>query len=398
MERIMSTIGSHAPSRVLCVLIAVSAVFGSMLALSPASTNAAVVRTGGVVMNAPAGYRLRQPSGDAFVLSSSTTSITFFRVAGQGNAAAVGAAVRASWPKAGALSTSGGVSRFTAPNGRNSSLVVARAAKGAGAKSGQVDVFRMSVRSASRSRAAATWRAPNTKQQRSLLNLFAKRTAQPLANKLEGDLPMKSCSAGGATAQIPYVTGFGCDGAKGSFTTGKAGYGFASLGVPVYVQTIPTLGGTPVAAPFTTPEAAMKDVWPLYNKYFLGVTITNVTTLPIPGTEGIISGIPSQMVAWSATIAGAKYDGLAISAYLNAYTEGASWYWYSSVIGVDRAAPQGTGNAMLKTWSTWDASVAIRERLANIQATLASTATPASGIDPDAFQRAQDNWSSYIRD
>ncbi len=420
----------------------------AIAAVAQTTAAAQVLTAGGVSIDAPAGYTLTTTASGSFLLSSDTRRVTFVRVQSGQPLAGVGAAVYAAVTTHDSPPTTTADSySFTMAESGSRYQVLVKPAAGAGSAAGQFDVLRVGARTADAAPGPAgpatktktparcrgrivkvkgkaakcvlkkvvkkvvkkpvrkshaidgAFRPPDTTELTDVLGLLGKRTAQPVV-PAGLPLPMRDCQAPGAHAQVIDIPGVGCDGAKGSFLWGADGYGSVHLGQPFLVNTPANqFPSGPIVATWSSPAQAFADVWPQELKDYSGVTATVTSVTPIPGTENFIPGSPSGLVSFHATVTGAKtveVDGIALSAYIDSFNGGVTWNWYSSVIAVFKGAPPGTGNALMTTWQSLDASAGIRDRLAAIAETIRTTQAPGGPIDPTVFQRTVDNFGAYL--
>jgi hypothetical protein len=208
---------------------------------------------------------------------------------------------------------------------------------------------------------------------------------------------------GSASGQVPADPSFACSGTNGAVECYSA-KGEATLGIAATICPPGSLsaayGICPVVAPFTNDAAAaFQAVWP---------RVRNLA--PQNGTVGAEQVLVSQPVSVPGyTSAAMLYSHFTLNgtpwtgAFLVALTPGTGadyWLMYVSGISIPDSDDSSYGQALVKTWSSWDSTNAIDGRLAQIDADADATAGIVQSVNDfrqAVHTEANEAWDAYVR-
>ncbi len=218
----------------------------------------------------------------------------------------------------------------------------------------------------------------------------------------EAPIPLKpfTTADGSARATVPDAPGWVAGGSQGIVEGGHPDLGSYAFGVPAgffeYCFFPPCPG---IQAPFMGARQAVEQAWPLWLNQ-AGANVSDMRVVgQVPNSTGVLgSGMDSGMFQVSF-----NSNGKPGSAYVIAgtFTTGEGfWYLYHSYIAAYNGVPGSVGDALLRTWQSWDPSVNQAERRAQTFVTQQETTQiiqSASEYRRRVFEKTNYNWSAYIR-
>jgi len=259
-------------------------------------------------------------------------------------------------------------------------------------------------------RAVAIASARVGNSQRSLFSRIARgaRGIRPVAlpttttQEQEAPIPLKAFTTadGGATAMVPDAPGWVAGGAQGIVEGGHPDLGSYAFGV---------LGGFALPnacfpfkcdareVPFMSVRPALEQAWPLWLQG-AGVNVTGVQVVSeIPGSAGLL-GFDSGMFQFRFQANGKAGTGYAIAGVFS--VGDGTWRLYYSYIAAYDGVSGTVGDALLRTWQSWDPSVNQAERRKQTIITQQETTAiiqSASEYRRRVFEKTNYNWDAYIR-
>jgi hypothetical protein len=261
-------------------------------------------------------------------------------------------------------------------------------------------------------RAVATASARVGSSQRSLFSRIARgaRGIRPVAlpttttQEQEAPIPLKSFTTadGSAKAMVPDAPGWVAGGEKGTIQGYHPEQGSYAFGVlvgafePGWCFEFPC---QTIEAPFMPVRSALEQVWPFWlNK--AGGNVSNIQVASeIPGSAGLLgSGVNSGMFQVSFAANGKPGIGYIIAG--TAQFEPGLWYLYYSYIAAYNGVPGTVGDALLRTWQSWDPSADQARRQQETIITQQETTAiiqSASEYRRRVFEKTNYNWDAYIR-
>lgn len=204
-----------------------------------------------------------------------------------------------------------------------------------------------------------------------------------------------------ARAQVPADASFNCTGTKGALEC-YSPKGEATLGVPATIcppgSTFGLYYSCPVTAPLSDPATVMTQIWPRVRN--LASQFGTVGGVTIERSQPVdMAGFSAEMFLVRFTRDGQPWNG----AFLIAVTPNTGaeyWLMYFSGVAVPDGDDSSFGQALIETWSSWNPSAAIDQRLTSISDSLKATTETIRSVD--AFRQAvhevaNANWNAYIR-
>jgi hypothetical protein len=261
------------------------------------------------------------------------------------------------------VSRSRGARRYTAEvlvGGRREAFVVTR--------SGSTVAVTTGTSTASRPLALATLRAIAA----SARGGYALRppkaaTAKPLA------LRSYRAPDGGATAQVPAGSGWNVQSSQGALqVVGAKGSLLLGYSINIFLpSSIPpgTSAGPALVSPYLSAAAALTGFWPR-----LADGVTNIVVRRLVRDGPLPSFTSSGLFQIDYRYRGRPWTGIALvgtddpQKYSNFV-----WNLYFSGIGVPAGSTSAVGDALLRTWRSWDPSGAIAARTAQARQLIAET-------------------------
>jgi hypothetical protein len=239
---------------------------------------------------------------------------------------------------------------------------------------------------------------------RSARNLRSVKLPTSVGQEQEAAIPLKpfTTADGSAKAMVPDAPGWVAGGSQGIIEGGHPDLGSYAFGV---------LGGfaepgacfpftcDAIEAPFMPVHPALEQAWPLWLNR-AGANVSNLRVVSqVPNSAGVLGpGMDSGMFQVSFLSNGKPGTAYVIAGTFT-FGEGI-WYLYYSYIAAFVGVPGSVGDALLRTWQSWDPSVNQAERRAQTFVTLQETTQiiqSASEYRRRVFEKTNYNWSAYIR-
>jgi hypothetical protein len=239
---------------------------------------------------------------------------------------------------------------------------------------------------------------------RSARNLRSVKLPTSTAQEQEAAIPLKpfTTADGSAKAMVPDAPGWVSGGSQGVVEGGHPDLGSYAFGV---------LGGfaepgacfpftcDAIEAPFMPVRPALEQAWPLWLNR-AGASVSNLRVVSqVPNSAGVLGpGLDSGMFQVSFLSNGKPGTAYVIAGTFN-FGEGI-WYLYYSYIAAFVGVPGSVGDALLRTWQSWDPSVNQAERRAQTFVTLQETTQiiqSASEYRRRVYEKTNYNWDAYIR-
>jgi len=217
-------------------------------------------------------------------------------------------------------------------------------------------------------------------------------------------IPLKpfTTADGSAKAMVPDAPGWVAGGEKGIIQGYNPEQGSYAFGVlvgafePGWCFEFPCQS---IEAPFMPVRPALEQVWPFWlNKAGGNVSSIQVTS-EIPGSAGLLgSGISSGMFQVNFVANGKPGIGYVIAG--TAQFEPGLWYLYYSYIAAYNGVPGTVGDALLRTWQSWDPSAdqarRQQETIITQQETMAIIQS-SNEYRRQVYEKTNYNWDAYIR-
>jgi hypothetical protein len=220
----------------------------------------------------------------------------------------------------------------------------------------------------------------------------------------EPPIPLKpfTTADGSAKAMVPDAPGWVAGGEKGIIQGYHPEQGSYAFGVlvgafePGWCFEFPC---QTIEAPFMSVRPALEQVWPFWlNKAGGNVSSIQVTS-EIPGSAGLLgSGISSGMFQVSFVANGKPGIGYVIAG--TAQFEPGLWYLYYSYIAAYNGVSGTVGDALLRTWQSWDPSADQARRQQETIITQQETTAiiqSANEYRRAVYEKTNYNWSAYIQ-
>ncbi len=211
-----------------------------------------------------------------------------------------------------------------------------------------------------------------------------------------------------ATAEVP--SGFHCTGKIGQIECTEPAHGELEYGIGAPVCTAgmekaliaeqlePSL--CPVIAPFMeNPADAATTIWPgLLDKYenakIEDVTVTSTTTEQMPGWNAALEILSFKRE-------GAPWTGAMFAATTANTGSPEEWLFYYSEISVPNSDNSSYGQALAKSWSTFNPSAAEQQRTSEAEKDMQGTAgviKEVGDFKQAVADEADQQWDEYIRE
>jgi hypothetical protein len=235
-------------------------------------------------------------------------------------------------------------------------------------------------------------------------NLRALGLPTKTTQEQEAEIPLKAFTTadGSAKAMVPDAPGWVAGGSQGIVEGGHPDLGSYAFGVlggffePGSCFFPPCPG---VQAPFMPVAQALEQAWPLWLNQ-AGANVSDLKVVSqVPGSAGVLgSGIDSGMYQVS-FLSNGKPGVAYVMAGVFTFGEGI-WYLYYSYIAAYVGVPGSVGDALLRTWQSWDPSVDQAKRQAQTFVTLQETTQiiqSANEYRRSVYEKTNYNWDAYIR-
>ncbi len=260
------------------------------------------------------------------------------------------------------------------------------------------------VASATAKRIGKAQRRLFARMARSARNLRPVGLPTSTTQEQEAPIPLKpfTTADGSAKAMVPDAPGWVAGGAQGIVEGGHPDLGSYAFGVVAGFFEPGTCLFPPcpgIFVPFMPVGQALEQAWPLWLNQ-AGANVSNLRVVSqVPNSAGLLGpNFDSGMfqVAFDS-------NGKGGSAYVIAgvFTVGdGTWRLYYSYIAAYNGVPGTIGDALLRTWQSWDPSVNQSERQAQTFVTLQETTQiiqSASEYRRRVFEKINYNWDAYIR-
>lgn len=362
---------------------------------------------GGFRIDAPAGYRLRLHKG-GYEIAGNAGQMTLLAVKTGGSTRSVAEALLGGALPATPNSDQFGL-RVPLKGGGSAEVYfdkapggVAVTALAAGKKRRGKGNRARPMASASAGKIGQGQRRLFARMARTARNLRAVGLPTKTTQEQEAAIPMKPFTTpdGSAKAMVPDAPGWVASGSKGIVEGGHPDLGsfaFGVLGGFFEYCFFPPCPG--VQAPFMPVRPALEQAWPAWLNQ-AGANVSNLRIVSeVPGSAGVLGpGIDSGMFQVSFLSNGKP--GLAY-VMAGTFTTGEGfWYLYYSYIAAYVGVPGNVGDALLRTWQSWDPSVNQAERQAQTFVTLQQTSEiiqSASEYRRKVYEKTNYNWDAYIR-
>ena len=207
---------------------------------------------------------------------------------------------------------------------------------------------------------------------------------------------------GSAKAMVPDAPGWVAGGSQGiveGYHPEQGSYAFGVLGGFALPGACFPFKCDAREVPFMEVRPALEQAWPLWLQQ-TGANVTGVQVLgEIPGSAGLLGpGFSSGMFQVNF-----QANGKAGTAYVIAGTFAVgdgTWRLYYSFIAAYNGVPGTVGDALLRTWQSWDPSVNQAERQAQTIITQQETTRiiqSTSEYQRRVYEKTNYNWDAYIR-
>ncbi len=217
-------------------------------------------------------------------------------------------------------------------------------------------------------------------------------------------IPLKpfTTADGSAKATVPDAPGWVAGGSQGvveGYHPEQGSYAFGVLGGFALPGACFPFKCDAREVPFMEVRPALEQAWPLWLQQ-VGANVTGVQVLSeIPGSAGLLGpGFSSGMFQVSF-----QANGKAGVAYVIAGTFAVgdgTWRLYYSYIAAYSGVPGTVGDALLRTWQSWDPSVNQAERQAQTIITQQETTRiiqSTGEYQRRVYEKTNYNWDAYIR-
>lgn len=218
----------------------------------------------------------------------------------------------------------------------------------------------------------------------------------------EAEIPLKPFTTvdGSAKAMVPNAPGWVAGGKEG-IVEGYSEQGSYAFGVPIRIteQCIaPPCSSASIFLPYMGVQQALQQAWPRILSQVGAQNPAIQIVSQIPGSAGLLGVAESGMfqVRFQA-------NGKAGTAYVIAGTapiETNLWLFYYSYIAAYDGVPGTVGDALLRTWQSWDPSVNQAERQAQTIITQQETMSIIQSSNEyrrAVYEKTNYNWSTYIK-
>ncbi len=235
-------------------------------------------------------------------------------------------------------------------------------------------------------------------------NLKSVRLPTSTTQEQEAPLALKpfTTADGSAKAMVPDAPGWVAGGSKGiveGYHPEQGSYAFGVLGGFALPGACFPFKCDAREVPSMEVRPALEQAWPLWLQQ-VGANVTGVQILSeIPGSAGLLG--PSYSSGMYQV--NFQANGKAGTAYVIAGTFNPGtgvWYLYYSYIAAYNGVPGTVGDALLRTWQSWDPSVNQAERQAQTIVTQQETTRiiqSTSEYQRRVFEKTNYNWDAYIR-
>lgn len=348
----------------------------------------------GFRVRAPKGYRLRVRRG-AYEITGPRAKVSLVGIRTSDSVESVAEGLLGVTPPgaAGARQLS---LRVALKGGKRAQVVFNRAPKG-------VSVVTVTPRGSSKTVSSTERRRLGTivRSARGIrLTTLQKRTSQVQ----EAPIPLKpfTLADGTAKADVPDGAGWSAGGQQGTVEGGHPELGSFAFGVAVPYLVPQAFCFSPCSllrSPFLPAAAAVEQAWPQFLAAG-GAPATDVRVVAqVPGSAGVLGpGMDSGMFQFTATSGGRAVVGYIVAGTFQVSPE--NWYLYFSYVAAFQGVSGAVGDALMRTWQTWDPSAdqARRQRLTFIaqQETL-NIIQQATEYRRRVFEKTNYNWVQLIR-
>jgi len=373
---------------------------------------------GGFRIKAPRGYRLRRHKG-AYEISGRAGKMTLLALRTGGATRAVAEALLGPGLPLTPNADQFGL-RLRLKRGRSAEIYFSRVPFGvavttlqpAGKKARKGKRRRAKRRGAKRRIAQASRQRGIGRAQRRLFARVARSARNlravglPIATtqEQEAPIPLKEFTAadGSAKAMVPDAPGWTASGSKGVIEGSNPDLGGFAFGVlSGYLEPgnclFPPCGL--IEEEFMPADEALEEAWPQWINQ-IGGTLSDVEVVSqIPGSDGLLGpGMDSGMFQLSFKQAGRPATAYVIAGSFPSID--GVWYLYYSYIAAFVGVPGNVGDALLRTWQSWDPSADQARRQAETFVSLQETTAiiqSAHEYRRSVYEKTNYNWDAYIR-
>lgn len=218
----------------------------------------------------------------------------------------------------------------------------------------------------------------------------------------EPEIPLKpfTTTDGSAKAMVPNAPGWVAGGKEG-IVEGYSEHASYAFGVPIRIIEpsgcfFPPCPG--VILPYMPVQRALQEAWP---KILAGMGVRDPAVQivsQIPGSAGVLGVPESGMFQIRFQANGKAGTGYVIAG--TASIEPNLWLFYYSYIAAYDGVPGTVGDALLRTWQSWDPSVNQAERQAQTIITQQETMSIIQSSNEyrrAVYEKTNYNWSTYIK-
>ncbi len=349
----------------------------------------------GFRIRAPRGYRLRIRRGAYEVIGKRAELSLLALRTGDSPRNVAEALLRRTLPKSSSKTRLG--VRLKLKGGRRAELYFSRVRKG-------VSVLSLSPRGKGRKSVASSERRRLATVARTARRVGLVRLARTKSKLQEPAIPLKpfTNADGSAKANVPDAAGWTASGQAGAVEGSNPDLGGYAFGINVPFLVPEAFCFTPCSllrAPFLPAGAAVEQALPLFLAS-AGARVSDMRVArQVPGSAGVLGpGIDSGMFEITFTS-----NGRASRGYITAGTFGVGdgiWYLYYSYIATFVGVSGSVGDALLRTWQSWDPSVDQARRQAQTFVTLRETTEiiqQASEYRRRVFEKSNFNFTQLIR-
>jgi hypothetical protein len=221
----------------------------------------------------------------------------------------------------------------------------------------------------------------------------------------EPPIPLKpfTTADGSAKAMVPDAPGWVAGGSKGIVEGYNPEQGSYAFGVALPISEPWTCFLPPCAGlflPSMPVQEALTQAWPLvFNQ--AGGNVSNVQILSqVPNSGGLLGPGYLSSGMFQLSFQSNGRPGLAYAIAGTTIIEPGLWLFYYSYIAAYNGVPGTVGDALLRTWQSWDPSVNQAERQAQTIITQQETTRiiqSTGEYQRRVFEKTNYNWDAYIR-
>lgn len=214
-------------------------------------------------------------------------------------------------------------------------------------------------------------------------------------------VPMRlaQTSDNGARALVPALPGWVTSGGGGLMAVENSRFGFGWFGftyspyTPAAASAFTLPPGSVIVPPSADPGVMLAQFFPQYAAT-LGVNWQFTAIQLLPGSQGILGPtIPSALYAMRFRFNGRPFQAVFVFGILNYSTYFTQLYF--SGVAIDAAAPGGISNALVRSWASYSGEVGFRERLSTGLDLIANGKDAT--LTPSRFRAGASTWIDLVQ-